>query len=267
MSTTTDFLEWHARALVEGVSRVRGQAELPQAVLTAGDFEHGIELAKTLARLIGKEVRAFLARARPGWAGDAEGERAALIRACSLTEEAIDSTLDLADIGLKRGLTIRGIRSCQSALDRVSVLRDALEQDEPPAPAGEEDVADVAPATTRRHHMSRLEAKVQAIIDRLDALKLPPCKVVPLTTFAPEPFVLLKDIPVVIEESDGEYMASFFDAGIATMGDNPQEAFDNLKDLILGRFEILTGDMPHKLAPPVKRQAAVLREFIRKTED
>lgn len=260
MSTTTDFLEWHATALAEGVHRTRDRIEAPQEVLTAGDFEHGIELAKALARQVGKEVRAFLARARPGWAGDTKGERGALIRACAATEKAIGNVLDLADIGQGRGLSIRGIRSCQSALDRVSLLRDALEQDGPPAFAAEEDAAQ---ATPRRHHRTRLELQMQAILDRLDAVKPSSCKVVPLTTFTPEPFEVLKEILVVIEESDGEYLASFYDAGIATQGDNPQEAFDNLKDLILSHFEIL-GEPSRRLAPPLRRQQAVLQEFIRR---
>jgi hypothetical protein len=92
------------------------------------------------------------------------------------------------------------------------------------------------------------------------------CFVVPITSLAPAPFHVLKDIKAVIQPSGDEYMATFFDANINTAGCNEQEAIDNLKDLLVSRFLYLSGQPSEQLAPPLARQIAVLREFIRRSE-
>ena len=87
---------------------------------------------------------------------------------------------------------------------------------------------------------------------------------VPINSLAPEPFELVKPIQVVIQPSDGEYIASFFDANINASGDNETEAIDNLKEVMLSIFQHLS-DMPtNKLGKGPVRQLAVLKEFIRK---
>jgi hypothetical protein len=44
--------------------------------------------------------------------------------------------------------------------------------------------------------------------------------IVPIVTFAPEPFDIIKEIPVVVQPTDDEFSATFFDANINTQGCN-----------------------------------------------
>lgn len=88
--------------------------------------------------------------------------------------------------------------------------------------------------------------------------------VVAITTFAPEPYEVLKDIRAVVQPSDDEFVATFFDANVSAGGCNDVEAVDNLKDLLISRFEFLDTYPPEKLGPGPAKQIAVLREFIRR---
>ena len=84
----------------------------------------------------------------------------------------------------------------------------------------------------------------------------------PITTFAPEPYDLLRQIVVVIHPNESGYTAGFFDANIHASGDTDEEALRNLKSLILDTFDALSMEPPDRLGPEPKRQLAVLREFI-----
>jgi predicted RNase H-like HicB family nuclease len=84
-----------------------------------------------------------------------------------------------------------------------------------------------------------------------------------ISTFAPEPFGVRKQIPVVIQPFDDEFIASFFDANINAQGSNETEALENLKDVMLGVFEHLSAQRSNRLGPEPKRQLAVLQEFIK----
>jgi hypothetical protein len=58
--------------------------------------------------------------------------------------------------------------------------------------------------------------------------------VVPLSTLDPDAqYRITQEVPVVIEPSEEEFIATFFDANISTSGDTPVEAFDNLRSLIV----------------------------------
>ena len=88
---------------------------------------------------------------------------------------------------------------------------------------------------------------------------------VPITTFAPEPYDLLRQIVVVIHPNETGHTAGFFDANIHASGDTEEEALRNLKSLILDTFDALSAEPPGQLGPEPKRQLAVLREFVRRT--
>lgn len=88
--------------------------------------------------------------------------------------------------------------------------------------------------------------------------------VVPITSFAPEPYHAIAPISAVVQGTDGDYMATFFDANIGSSGETHQEAVDNLKELIIMNFESLEGDDDESLGPLLKRQKAVLRQFIKR---
>lgn len=86
---------------------------------------------------------------------------------------------------------------------------------------------------------------------------------VPIESLAPDPIAVRKTISMVIRPSDGEFLATFFDANISTTGDTPEEAIGNLKSLIVDIFENLETN-ERVLGPEPKRQLAVLRDFLKR---
>lgn len=92
-----------------------------------------------------------------------------------------------------------------------------------------------------------------------------PTAVVPITTFAPEPFEVRRPMSAVIQPLGDEHLATFFDANINASGETQEEAFANLKDVLLGTFQMLERMSETQLGPGPKRQRAVLVECIRRT--
>lgn len=87
---------------------------------------------------------------------------------------------------------------------------------------------------------------------------------VPLTTLQPGYYELNREIPAVLQPCEDGFIATFFDANIATGGDTEQEALDNLRSLIIDTFEMLESEPSEKLGPEPLRQLTVLRSMIRK---
>ena len=87
--------------------------------------------------------------------------------------------------------------------------------------------------------------------------------VVPITTLQPEPFDLLRDIPVVVQPTDDGYLATFFDANISMTGDTQEEAVANLRMLLVDVFEELQKEEA-QLGPHPARQLAVLHSFMKR---
>src|SRR5262249_7246345 len=86
---------------------------------------------------------------------------------------------------------------------------------------------------------------------------------VAIQTFAPEPYALAEPISVLVEKGeDGGYVATFFDANIASAGDTSTEAVDNLKSLTLDIYDDLVNEDEASLSSPARTQLAVLRYFI-----
>jgi hypothetical protein len=87
--------------------------------------------------------------------------------------------------------------------------------------------------------------------------------VVPVATLEPEPFDLLRNIPVVVQPTADGYLATFFDANIGITGDTMEEAVANLRVLLVDVF----GDLEReeaRLGPQLVRQLAVLRGFMKR---
>lgn len=84
-----------------------------------------------------------------------------------------------------------------------------------------------------------------------------------VTTFTPDPFEVLRPFEVIVEPCDGEYVASFYDGNINASGDTPTEAYANLKDMIIGTYELFVDMDEEELGPEPLRQLAVLREVMR----
>ncbi|MGH9786980.1 MAG: hypothetical protein ACRD88_22650 [Terriglobia bacterium] len=86
----------------------------------------------------------------------------------------------------------------------------------------------------------------------------------PITTFAPEPYELRQPLLILVQREKEGFTASFFDANIHASGDTEEEAFRNLKSLILDVFDSLRAEPLEKLGPEPKRQLSVLEEFLRR---
>ncbi|MFZ1935854.1 MAG: antitoxin family protein [Thermoguttaceae bacterium] len=86
---------------------------------------------------------------------------------------------------------------------------------------------------------------------------------VPITTLEPEPFDLLRSIPVVVQPADDSFQATFFDANIGITGDTKEEAVANLRVLLVDVFEELEKEEA-RLGPQMVKQLAVLRAFMKR---
>lgn len=89
--------------------------------------------------------------------------------------------------------------------------------------------------------------------------------IVPITTLAPEPLDLVRDISVVVQPVEHGFTATFFDVNISTSGDTQEEAVSNLKSLIVDIFKDLESEPPERLGPEPTRQLNVLRAFLRRS--
>jgi predicted RNase H-like HicB family nuclease len=88
--------------------------------------------------------------------------------------------------------------------------------------------------------------------------------VVPIETFAPEPFEVLRPLCVVVQPQDGGYIASLFDANINASGETAQDAVANLKDLMLALYVRLQKEPKERLGKGPARQRAVLQALLRR---
>jgi predicted RNase H-like HicB family nuclease len=122
-------------------------------------------------------------------------------------------------------------------------------------------------------HVSRLallEDSVRELKDRLTAIEemaILGTATLQIDTFAPEPYRVKRAIPVSVQRRTDGYLASFVEANVNSSGDTQQEAFANVKELILDVFDSLNSLPPSKLGPGPARQLAVLREFIDVPQD
>jgi len=98
-------------------------------------------------------------------------------------------------------------------------------------------------------------------IQRIESLQT---KIIPIDSFAPEPYVVLKPILAVVHSIDEGFEAGWFDANIYFSGGNEEEALSNLKGRILDDFDSFSGKATDKLGPGPTRQLAVMREYIQK---
>jgi predicted RNase H-like HicB family nuclease len=106
----------------------------------------------------------------------------------------------------------------------------------------------------------KLQTQVKDLMGKLASHSI----IVPIASFAPEPYEVLKPFSVVVKPVDNEYVATFFDANLSMTGDTEVEAVDNLKDIILTVFDKLQTETSDNLGVEPKRQLDILRSLIRK---
>jgi len=115
--------------------------------------------------------------------------------------------------------------------------------------------------TEQALRLNRLEEAVRELSERIDAIT------VQISTFAPEPHEVIRSIPILIRPAGDDFVASFVEANVNASGDTQQEAFEDVKSLILDVFDSLRSHPPEKLGPESARRLAVLRDFIRAAEE
>lgn len=118
-----------------------------------------------------------------------------------------------------------------------------------------------------RRAILRLEHQVATLALEINSLKNnQQGTIVPVQSFAPEPYEVIKPFYVVVRQTDDddEISACFTEANIRTYGSNEHEAVENLKSLTLDVFDNLASKPSKKLGPGPAKQLALLQEFIRK---
>jgi predicted RNase H-like HicB family nuclease len=80
-----------------------------------------------------------------------------------------------------------------------------------------------------------------------------------------EGYSLVQPIAITLQESDGEYVASFPEAEIITSGDTPTEAVKWLKESIVSTFDLLRAKRG-VLGPLPKRQLQALEKYVAKKQ-
>jgi hypothetical protein len=76
---------------------------------------------------------------------------------------------------------------------------------------------------------------------------------------------LHRDIPVLIQPTGDDFVATIVDPAIIATGDTEVEALLNLKDIIIQKYRIL-GNMPKsKLGKSPRRQLAALQKLVSMT--
>lgn len=167
-----------------------------------------------------------------------------------------------------RGLPARRREQSPVAEDWGEQFRKALDQ--------LATIATIKASEARR--MEQFERGLAAVQDATGKLErriaeledLPEPIMVPISTFAPEPFDVIQPLLVVVEpivgepDDDCEYVATFVDAEIAASGDTVTEAVLCLKDRLLATFDMLDRMPKTRLGKRPKRQLAVLQSVIRR---
>jgi len=92
---------------------------------------------------------------------------------------------------------------------------------------------------------------------------------VPVTNLSPEPYGVLKPLPVLVECSgeEHEWIATLLEVNLCSSGDNPVAAVENLKTYMLDIYDTLAEDDPRNLGPEPLRQLRLLREYLVRRPD
>jgi hypothetical protein len=123
-----------------------------------------------------------------------------------------------------------------------------------------------APGLQVARAMARLDglsARVQSLEEKLSQVALgavcPTC----ISSFADEPYDLIRPIPVTVQEvEEGVFVATFLDANVSMTGETLPESVRELADYLLDLYDRLNELSSDELGPGPSRQLAVLNQFI-----
>ena len=85
-------------------------------------------------------------------------------------------------------------------------------------------------------------------------------------TFAPEPYRVKSPFTVVFACEGDEFIASWLDANLHASGETQEQAFNDLKAMVLDTFDRLEELGDDELGPGPRQQKRILRSHITKLE-
>lgn len=120
-------------------------------------------------------------------------------------------------------------------------------------------------------HVQRLDAEIQTLRRSVDAIaegaeqRNDPFTV-HITSLAPEPFQVTREIPVLVEtlvneDQEEEFVVRFVEANVGSSGESLEEAVRNLKARLISKLLSLE-EFEDRLGPRPKAQLDVLRSVI-----
>ncbi len=116
---------------------------------------------------------------------------------------------------------------------------------------------------TQKGIEGKIEALQEAILQLQQQIQSSWNITVTITTLAPEPYQLKRDIPVLVQQDEDSYIATFVDANINASGDTLSQAVDNLKDMMVALLRRFSQEK-NKLGKWPTKQLAILQDFIQK---
>ena|SRR6266705_1664101 len=117
------------------------------------------------------------------------------------------------------------------------------------------------------HRLEKAEGALLDVVNRLESsAKQQRPLWVPIESFAPEPYEILRPITAVVTPVEDGFEAGLFDAKLFSTGDTEVEALDNLKSMIIETYSAFEQLGDSKLGPGPLRQQKVLATLIRRAE-
>ncbi len=112
--------------------------------------------------------------------------------------------------------------------------------------------------------LTKIEGALESIAGNLQrmksAVKAPVW--IPVDSFAPEPYAVVEPFTIVLSSEDDEVLASWFDANLHAAGETEEQAFNDLKAMVLDTFDRLDQLSDDEMGPGPRRQKRVLRSHI-----
>jgi len=115
--------------------------------------------------------------------------------------------------------------------------------------------------------LEKIETVLLDVVNKLDSSAQQQRSLwVPIESFAPEPYEILKPITAVVTPLEDGFEAGLFDAKLFSTGDTEAEALDNLKSMILETYSAFEQLGDSQLGPGPLRQRKILATLIQKSE-
>lgn len=109
-----------------------------------------------------------------------------------------------------------------------------------------------------------LQTQMQDVRDQLAHIRRGYPRQIPLENLRDPLYEVIHTIPVVLEEDEGQYLATWYDADIFGYGASEQEALDDLCESIVSLWEVLKRESSAQgLGDTLTKQWAFLQKMIR----